>query len=72
MFHSVCGDRITLYNSNKTAKRNLSEFNHGLVFSSEPLRNNHLFEVRIEKKVHKCIRFTRIQFVIKLLTNVLN
>lgn len=51
MFHSVCGDRITLYNNGKTAKRNLCEFNHGLVFSKDPLQENYLFEVRIEKKV---------------------
>lgn len=51
MFHAICGDRITLFNGNKTAKRNLSEFNHGLVFSKDPLRPNYLFEVRIEKKV---------------------
>lgn len=51
MFHPICGERITLYNNNKTAKRNLSEFNHGLVFSKDPLQHNYLFEVRIEKKV---------------------
>lgn len=51
MFHEVCGDRITLHNNNKTAKRNLSEFDHGLVFSKDPLQSNFLFEVRIDKKV---------------------
>lgn len=70
MFHSVCGDRITLYNNSKTAKRNLSEFNHGLVFSSEPLKSNHLFEVRIEKKVspfNAFISFISLQYVNKCL-----
>lgn len=51
MFHTRCGKRITLFDDNRTAVRNFSEFNYGLVLSSLPLADNQLFEVRIEKKV---------------------
>ena len=51
MFHRRCGERVTLSNGCRTATRNFSEFNYGLVLSSEPLAENHLFEVRIDKKV---------------------
>lgn len=51
-FHRRCGKRITLTNSNRTAKRNISEFNHGLVLSAEPLIDDILFEVRIDEKIH--------------------
>lgn len=50
-FNVRCGKRITLSNGNRTAKRNITEFNHGLVLSSEPLRDDVLFEVRIDEKV---------------------
>lgn len=50
-FHRRCGKRITLANNNRTAMRNISEFNHGLVLSSEPLKDDVLFEVRIDEKV---------------------
>lgn len=51
MFHERCGESVKLSNDNKTASRNLAEFNYGLVLSSEPLVNDELFEVRIDKKV---------------------
>ncbi|XP_055530628.1 neuralized-like protein 4 [Wyeomyia smithii] len=51
-FHRRCGKRITLANSNRTAMRNISEFNHGLVLSAEPLQDDVLFEVRIDEKIH--------------------
>jgi hypothetical protein len=51
VFHRRCGERITLTNGNRTAIRNFSEFNYGLVLSGEPLAENQLFEVRIDKKV---------------------
>ncbi|KAE8743975.1 bluestreak [Frankliniella occidentalis] len=51
MFHPRCGRRITLFDDNRTAVRNFSEFNYGLVLSSQPLAENQLFEVRIEKKI---------------------
>lgn len=49
-FHSRCGRRVILTNSNKTAVRNFSEFNYGLVFSSKPLVDDQLYQVRIDKK----------------------
>jgi neuralized-like protein 4 len=51
MFHRRCGERVTLTNGNRTAIRNFAEFNYGLVLSGEPLAENQLFEVRIDKKV---------------------
>jgi hypothetical protein len=54
-FHRRCGKRITLANSNRTAMRNISEFNHGLVLSAEPLHDDVLFEVRIDEKVIICL-----------------
>lgn len=50
-FHAKCGKRITLLNSNRTAKRNVTEFNYGLVLSAEPLKPDVIFEVRIDEKV---------------------
>ncbi|XP_061511101.1 neuralized-like protein 4 [Anopheles gambiae] len=51
VFHRRCGKRITLTNGNRTAMRNVSEFNHGLVLSGEPLQDDVLFEVRIDEKI---------------------
>lgn len=51
MFHFRCGESVKLSNNNKTASRNLSEFNYGLVMSSEPLTDDELFEIIIDKKV---------------------
>lgn len=50
-FHSRCGNRILLSNANRTARRNISYFNNGLVFSADPLPDDILFEVRIDEKV---------------------
>lgn len=50
-FHDRCGERVTLLNENRTAIRDYSEFNHGLVISAEPLVNDVLFEVKIDQKV---------------------
>lgn len=50
-FHTKCGRRITLTNNNRTATRSISDFNHGLVLSAEPLVDDVLFEVRIDEKV---------------------
>ncbi|XP_067005004.1 neuralized-like protein 4 [Anabrus simplex] len=52
MFHRRCGERVTLTNGSRTAVRNFSEFNYGLVLSNEPLVDNQLFEVRIDKKIN--------------------
>ncbi|CAG9771302.1 unnamed protein product [Ceutorhynchus assimilis] len=51
-FHYRCGERITLINENTTAIRNDSEFDHGLVITAEPLMNDVLFEVIIDRKVN--------------------
>lgn len=51
-FHRRCGKRITLTNNNRTAMRNISEFNHGLVLSADPLVDDVLFQVQIDEKVY--------------------
>ncbi|XP_054732777.1 neuralized-like protein 4 [Anastrepha obliqua] len=51
-FHQRCGRRITLSNGNRTAARSVRDFSHALVFSAEPLVDDALFEVVIEKKNH--------------------
>ncbi|KZC09170.1 Neuralized-like protein 4 [Dufourea novaeangliae] len=51
MFHQRCGHRVILTNNNCTAVRDFSEYNYGLVFSAEPLKDDELFEVRIDKKM---------------------
>ncbi|KAG7212691.1 hypothetical protein KM043_012968 [Ampulex compressa] len=51
MFHRRCSHRVTLTNNNCTAIRNFSEYNYGLVLSAEPLKDDELFEVRIDKKM---------------------
>ncbi|CAB1351644.1 unnamed protein product [Coregonus sp. 'balchen'] len=52
--HPRSGKLIGLSNSNRTAQRNqpVQEFNHGLVLSREPLRDQDVFTVRIDKKVN--------------------
>lgn len=55
MFHPKCGEHVRLSNENRTATRIASEFNHGLVFSSEPLLDEELFEIRIDKKTESWI-----------------
>lgn len=52
MFHRRCGYRVTLSNNNSTATRIFSEYDFGLVFSAEPLQDDELFEVTIDKKVY--------------------
>ncbi|XP_061386912.1 neuralized-like protein 4 [Musca vetustissima] len=51
-FHQRCGRRITLSNGNRTASRSVRDFSHALVFSAEPLIDDVLFEVVIERKNH--------------------
>lgn len=52
-FHRRCGDRVTLLNENSTAVRNFVEFNHGLILSSEPLKDDVIFEVTVDRKVRQ-------------------
>ncbi|CAK1588784.1 unnamed protein product [Parnassius mnemosyne] len=51
-FHRRCGDRVTLLRDNLTAVRNFVEFNHGLILSAEPLKDDVMFEVCIDRKVN--------------------
>ncbi|CAI9734857.1 Hypothetical predicted protein [Octopus vulgaris] len=53
-FHNRTGSLVVLCNGNRTAKRNnpTQEFSNAVVLSSEPLRDNQLFEVRIDKLVY--------------------
>lgn len=51
VFHRRCGSRVQLSNFNRTARRSVSDFNHGLVLSAEPIQDDCLFEVRIDEKV---------------------
>ncbi|KAG0729696.1 Neuralized-like protein 4 [Chionoecetes opilio] len=52
MFHPRCGRCVHLANGNKTAFRSnpTQEFNRGLIFSLEPIKDNEVFEVTIDKK----------------------
>ncbi|TRY73920.1 hypothetical protein TCAL_09119 [Tigriopus californicus] len=53
-FHYKCGHLVTLSPELKSASRThaATEFNHGLVFSSRPLQDDEIFEVRIDSKVN--------------------
>ncbi|KAJ8401738.1 hypothetical protein AAFF_G00377090 [Aldrovandia affinis] len=55
LFHEKCGTLIKLSNNNKTAERRrpLDEFNNGVVMTNRPLRQNEMFEIRIDKLVDK-------------------
>uniref|UniRef100_A0ABL0EJW3 NHR domain-containing protein n=1 Tax=Rhodnius prolixus TaxID=13249 RepID=A0ABL0EJW3_RHOPR len=55
MFHQKCGDHVKLSNRNKTATRTASEFNFGLVFSSDPLTDEQIFQIRIDRKIESWI-----------------
>ena len=57
LFHRKCGDRVSLVNGQCTALRHVSEFSYGLVFSAEPLRDDEVFQVRIDKKVRSLSRY---------------
>ncbi|XP_076042886.1 neuralized-like protein 4 isoform X2 [Oratosquilla oratoria] len=54
MFHPRCGRCVVLSNGNKTACRTnpTQEFNRGLIFSLEPIKDNEIFEVKIDKKLN--------------------
>ncbi|KAJ7313244.1 hypothetical protein JRQ81_004526 [Phrynocephalus forsythii] len=55
LFHEKCGTLIKLSNNHKTAERRrpLDEFNNGVVMTNRPLRDNEMFEIRIDKLVDK-------------------
>lgn len=54
-FHSRCGSLISLSSNSRTAERRrpLDEFNNGVVMTHRPLKDNELFEIRIDKLVDK-------------------
>lgn len=56
-FHRRTGSLVALSNDNKTAQRNhpAQEFNNGVVLGEEPLKDNQLFEVKIDRKVGNTI-----------------
>jgi len=47
-FSQCCGKNIALTNNNSTATRTRA-FSHGIVFSTDPLKSDELFEVKIEQ-----------------------
>lgn len=46
-----CGEGVNLINNNCTALTNFSTYDEGRVISEEPLKDDELFEVRLDKKV---------------------
>ena len=65
-FHERVGSLVQLSNDNRTAQRNhpAQEFNNGVVIGCEPLKEDQLFEVRIDKKVVECDCVSACQFVV--------
>lgn len=54
-FHNRCGSLVKLSVNCRTAERRrpLDEFNNGVVMTHRPLKDNELFEIRIDKLVDK-------------------
>lgn len=54
-FHNRCGTLVKLSVNCRTAERRrpLDEFNNGVVMTHRPLKDNELFEIRIDKLVDK-------------------
>uniref|UniRef100_K1RDC5 Neuralized-like protein 4 n=1 Tax=Magallana gigas TaxID=29159 RepID=K1RDC5_MAGGI len=54
-FHERCGSLVKLSNSRRTAERRhpLDEFNNGVVMTNRPLKNDELFEIRLDVLVDK-------------------
>ena len=54
-FHDRKGSLIKLSNNNRTGERRrpYDEFNNGVVMTHRPLRDNELFEIRIDRLVDK-------------------
>ena len=54
-FHNKTGSLVVLSANNSCAERinATREFNNALVCSSQPLQDNELFQVKVEKKVNK-------------------
>jgi neuralized-like protein 4 len=54
-FHTRCGSLVKLTNNFRCAERRrpFDEFNNGIAMTSRPLRDNELFEIRIDRLVDK-------------------
>ena len=54
-FHEKHGSLIKLLNNNRTAerKRPFDEFNNGVVMTHRPIKDNELFEIRLDRLVDK-------------------
>lgn len=54
-FHSRCGILVKLTGTQRTAERRrpLDEFNNGVVMTHRCLKNDELFEIRIDRLVEK-------------------
>lgn len=54
-FHTRCGSLVKLSPNCRTGERRrpLDEFNNGVVMTHRPLKDNELFEIRIDKLVDK-------------------
>ena len=50
-FHERHGSLIKLLNNNRTAerKRPFDEFNNGVVMTHRPIKDNELFEIRLDR-----------------------
>ncbi|XP_066581043.1 neuralized-like protein 4 [Prorops nasuta] len=51
MFHRRCSHCVSLTNNNCTAVRSSCKVCYGLVLSAEPLKNDEVFEVHIDKQI---------------------
>lgn len=54
-FHQRCGSLVKLTNNSRCAERRrpFDEFNNGIAMTHRPLRDNELFEIRIDRLVDK-------------------
>lgn len=54
-FHNRCGTLVKLTGNQRTAERRrpLDEFNNGVVMTHRSLRNDELFEIRLDRLVDK-------------------
>jgi neuralized-like protein 4 len=54
-FHARCGSLVKLTSNSRTAERRrpFDEFNNGIAMTSRPLKDNELFEIRIDRLVDK-------------------
>lgn len=55
VFHEKCGGLVKLTNGRRTAERTrpLDEFNNGVVMTNRPLKDDEIFEIRLDELVDK-------------------